>query len=170
MPSNMSTHPSSNSSVAASARFARRTVVKSFAWSIPVIAATVAVPAQAASVTPPPANFAQVTAVANPKAGSNTRFKAAGQFYDGESYGDGTLKAGELFTISFSQGVTASSINHLLGLVYVSGDPTKGGDVIFQVAADTAGDVSLRVNNIQPAGGLITATILGGSGNSKISA
>ncbi|MDR2322796.1 MAG: hypothetical protein LBE60_14255, partial [Microbacterium sp.] len=100
----------------------------------------------------------------------NPTFKATGQVYDGENYGDGTLKAGELFTIAFANGATAVSITNLVGLTYVSGDPATGGPVIYQVTTDTAGVVSLRCNNVQPVGGAITATILGGSGGSQISA
>lgn len=146
----------------------RRTVLVGAAWSLPVVAAAVAAPLAAASVTPPKANYAQITAVANPKVGSNPTFRARGLFYDGTDYNDGTLEAGALFTITFSPGTTASSISNLVGVTYVSGDPTTGGPVIYQVTTDTTGEISLRLTNVQPAGGTISASMLTGSGTSTI--
>lgn len=146
----------------------RRTVIKGAAWSLPVVAVAVGAPLAAASVTPPPANYAQITAVANPKVASNPTFRARGLFYDGTDYNDGTLEAGTLFTITFSSGTTASAISNLVGVNYVSGDPLTGGPVIYQVTADTAGEISLRLSNVQPVGGTISASMLTGSGTSSI--
>lgn len=148
----------------------RRTVVKGAAWSVPVITAAVAAPLAAASVTPPPAaDYGQVTVNTKPKAGSNPTFSAAGLVTNGQDYDPGTVKAGELLTITFANGATAASYSALVGLSYVSGS-TTAGPLVFQVTADTAGQVSVKLNNVQPVGGTITASILGGSGTSNISA
>lgn len=150
----------------------RRTVIKGAAWSVPVIAAAVATPLAAASVTPPPATSAQVTATTDPTVGSNTSFSALGQVYDNGvgDYVDGTLPAGTLFTLTFTNGAKADSYANLVGLTYVSGNPASGGPVVFMVTADTASSVRVRLNNVQPVGGVITATIMGGSGTSTIKA
>lgn len=147
----------------------RRTVIKGAAWSVPVIAAAIATPLAAASGEPPVANYADVTALTNPAAGSNPRFRAQGQVKNGNDYADGTLKAGELFTLTFTNGATATSYSNLSGLTYVSGNPATGGPVVFQVTAATSAQVSVTLNNVQPAGGVITATILNGLGQSTIS-
>ncbi|MGB4136060.1 MAG: hypothetical protein WA971_05830 [Microbacterium sp.] len=150
----------------------RRTLVKAAAWSVPVVAIAAAMPASGAATSgepePPTANYALVSAVVNPKAGTNPTFRAYGQVLDDDgNYEDGTLRAGTELVITFENGATAASINGLVGLTFVSGDPTTGGPVYFTVTSDTA-SVALRTNNVQPAGGTISVEILGGSGTSNI--
>ena len=151
-------------------RVTRRTIVKSAAWSAPVIAVAAASPLAAASVTAPEANYAEVTATANPKVGTNPNFKIQGLYTDGANYVDGALKAGTLVTFVFANGATAESYSGLAGLSFVSGDPRTGGPVIFQVTATTSSQVTVTFNNVAPVGGTITAEVLGWTGTAIITA
>lgn len=148
----------------------RRTIVKGAAWSLPVIAMAAATPLAAASETAPEANYAEVTATANPKVGTNPNFKIQGQYTDGANYVDGALKAGTLVTFTFANGATAASYSGLAGLTFVSGDPAAGGPVIFQVTATTSNQVKVTFNAVAPVGGAITAEVLGGTGTATITA
>ncbi|PRB08931.1 hypothetical protein [Microbacterium sp. MYb64] len=148
----------------------RRAIVKGAAWSVPVIAVAAATPLAAASETAPEANYAEVTATANPKVGTNPNFKIQGQYTDGANYVDGALKAGTLVTFTFANGATAASYSGLSGLSFVSGDPATGGPVIFQVTSTTTSQVKVTFNNVAPVGGAIIAEVLGGTGTATITA
>ncbi|MFV0433648.1 MAG: hypothetical protein ACK5LO_06700 [Leucobacter sp.] len=140
----------------------RRSVIKAAAWAAPVVAVAVSAPIAAASGEPPAAVYAGLGGPATPpKVGENATFRGWGE--DAHRDTPATLQQGTIFTLTFTNGATASQ-GTLTGLTLFSGDPTAGGVVEYVVSADTSAQVVIRLSNVQPEGGVITLTSsMGGS-------
>ncbi|WP_341944872.1 hypothetical protein [Microbacterium sp. LWH11-1.2] len=123
----------------------RRTLVKSAAWSVPVVAVAVATPLAAASQTPPPATFWATGATVSVVSGNVTNFTVEGSDADGNL---ALLPAGTSVMIVPDPGVTLQVVN-AIGIV-VTQNPD--GSITGVITASDITNVRIQFRPTGPSG------------------
>ncbi|OJU39502.1 MAG: hypothetical protein BGN97_05405 [Microbacterium sp. 69-10] len=123
----------------------RRVVVKSAAWSVPVIAMATAVPFAAASEVPPPATFWFTGATVSVVSGNTTKYTLEGQDPNADP---ASLPNGSTIRIVPEAGVTITPVSVAGAVATVNSD----GSVLYTIVGDDVTLVDVRFRPQGPSG------------------